>query len=252
MEKQGEEHAQKKQLRWARRFSAAAGRAGNAGVFVCPSLLAFPLRCLMDERLVGARPRSLRRMRTIILHRQELTGITFAEFLKAYLNSQERFGIFISVICPGWIGIGIGIPGVVFFNPGHWVTPHLCACNSVIAFVLEHLYRRHLLEILFFSSNVIVRVWVCAVSSSVRKSPRITIRAVSLDSCAATIISWRRLNLVLEIKWACLRPARSPLCVSVTSTRWCLRPEIITWGNKQEQQTAPEGHSLVWKCKKHW
>lgn len=49
----GEEHTQKKQLKWARRFSAAAGRIGTTGVFACPSLLGFPFGRLMNYWLVG-------------------------------------------------------------------------------------------------------------------------------------------------------------------------------------------------------
>lgn len=78
----GDEHTQKKQLKWARRFSSAAGRTGNPGVFVCPSLLG-SLRTPDELLACQARPRSRRRMHTIILLRQELTGIMFAEFLKA-------------------------------------------------------------------------------------------------------------------------------------------------------------------------
>lgn len=74
-----DDHPQKKQLNWARRFSAAAGRSGSTGSSSSSAFTARP-----DELLAcRARLRSRRRMHTIIQHRQELPGIMFAEFLKA-------------------------------------------------------------------------------------------------------------------------------------------------------------------------
>lgn len=66
-----------------------------------------------------------------------------------------------------------------------------------------------------------------------------------MDSCAATIISWSRLNLGLEIKWAG-PPDRYIVCQSFPRVCASGLGGNTTCGDKQDQEMAPEGrHSLV-------